>query len=253
MRKARNTSSYFRTISTRPWTDSSSYSKYYRPGSLVDARKKGILLTQLEKMKVARDLLKGFKNLNHKNILHRDLKPENVLLDIKNHANGRTVEGVICDLGLAHYRKKGEKVQFAHGTPVYAPPEGFVSKNLSWKHSKKFEVYAMGCVLYYLRYEKMPEWITKTLLNGSCDNLKGKDVKKVITKKIASKSSSIKKKIQPKEKSKKNKKHAKKSTISPSGEFQKLILDMVQADPKKRGDAKELYLRIDKIYQKAIA
>lgn len=62
-------------------------------GDLRNYLKKNKGLTEIEAVKLLKDIIKGFQYLHQKDIMHRDLKPANILL------NGNTIK--ISDFGFA--------------------------------------------------------------------------------------------------------------------------------------------------------
>jgi len=84
------------------------------------------------------DLAHGLSYLHSKGMIHRDIKCQNILI-------GENGELKIGDLGLLAYDKNGENVEYA-GTEAYFAPEIIKEK----KYNAKVDVWALGCVMYYL-------------------------------------------------------------------------------------------------------
>jgi len=135
--------------------------KYYNQGSFRSAvlkKKNRGTLSTTDKLKISCDILEGIKNLHKKGIVHLDIKPENILI----HKQQNSIEAAITDMGGAFIPKPGIRPRKnGHGTPHYSPPEGFIAiENISFQYHKGFDVYAAGCILYMLFYEKIPSWVT---------------------------------------------------------------------------------------------
>eukprot|EP00826_Nyctotherus_ovalis_P057446 TRINITY_DN7851_c0_g1_i11.p1 TRINITY_DN7851_c0_g1~~TRINITY_DN7851_c0_g1_i11.p1 ORF type:complete len:250 (-),score=28.70 TRINITY_DN7851_c0_g1_i11:122-871(-) len=71
-------------------------------------------------------------------MIHRDIKCQNILIS----SDGTLKVG---DLGLLTYDKDGENVEYA-GTQAYFAPEVVRER----KYGAKIDVWALGCVMYYL-------------------------------------------------------------------------------------------------------
>lgn len=215
------------------------YSKIYNTGSLQNAFDKKKKLTLFEKMKVALNILTGLEALHKKGIAHRDLGARNYLIHIPRKKPGRrNVEAVIADLGRANYvtQVRGDK---ANGNTSYIPPEGMFPKKIVGEKCFKADVFAVGNVFYELFYGKPAPW------------------RKARYFKDRSKSASKKYKVYVKDLKTSTHKRRKylaqkklKEAFTQREEFESLILQMVNPDPKKRGSAANLKQKMKSIFLK---
>lgn len=213
------------------------YSKLYRPGSLQDALDKKYRLSTYEKMKVACDILEGLYSLHKNGIVHRDLGARNHFIDIPRGKPGRRkVSASIADLGRSTYavRAADTKVQ---GNTTYTAPEGLYRKKLKGQDYYKTDVFAVGCVLYRLFYNKKAPWQEKSYV---------KDTKRSLYSRYKSMRHAIKRASKAR-RTHLATKHAK---LTPKEEFELLVLRMVHTDPAKRGTAKELSAKMNKIFER---
>jgi serine/threonine protein kinase len=97
------------------------------------------------------DLAHALSYLHSKGMIHRDIKCQNILI-------GRDGELKIGDLGLLTYDKNGENVKYA-GTEAYFAPEIIKEK----KYDAKVDIWALGCVMYYLATLTHPFYNSITL------------------------------------------------------------------------------------------
>ena len=87
----------------------------------------------------------GIYYLHNNNIIHRDIKPHNILLDYNYNIK-------IADFGISKIIRRCNKSYTVVGTPYYMCPELIENK----VYNKKVDVWALGCILYYLLARKMP-------------------------------------------------------------------------------------------------
>jgi serine/threonine protein kinase len=111
-----------------------------------------------EKLAMAYSVVCGLEEMKKKGLVHRDLHTHNFLLNITKDkkTKNRKIDLVIADFGLARFAKK-TKNKRAHGDSKYSPPEAFL-KPLEGSDYFKTDLFAVGCVLYRLYYEKIPSW-----------------------------------------------------------------------------------------------
>ena len=204
--------------------------KLYKAGSLDKALSDGYQFTFRQKLEITRDLLQGLAAMQAKGLVHRDLTARNVFLD--NNKKGarkkRRFKAVIADFGRTRHidQATGVKVQF---NSRYLAPEGLIAERLAGEDYYQTDLFALGCILHKLHYEKSGPWIDKSNLKNPTQPDAVKEAKfiydleryrEVRLAKLALSNgfgfnSSLK------------------------DRYEELILQCVHPDPKKRGTAKE--------------
>ena len=106
---------------------------------------------------IIKQILQGTAYLHKSGIIHRDLKPENILLKKKEDIT----HIVISDFGLStNYNLIHNLFSAKLGTPIYWPPEIYLSNDIALdkekKYNEKFDVWSIGVILYLLLTDKMP-------------------------------------------------------------------------------------------------
>jgi len=98
-------------------------------------------------MKMIYSILDALAYLASKGIMHRDLKPDNILVDKENKIK-------IVDFGLATYIDLPEYIFKKCGTPGYIAPEVFKydQKTPSTFYDHHSDVFSAGCILYYMLF-----------------------------------------------------------------------------------------------------
>jgi len=113
-------------------------------------------------------MLRGVKEMHDRGMLHRDLKPANVLVSEKcGWEAGTTCTAKLADLGFscsvkesklgAPLCEQGEIV----GTPSYMSAEAW-----SGHLTRKTDVWAMGMILYRMKFNSSPKPIEKAMTGG---------------------------------------------------------------------------------------
>lgn len=102
--------------------------------------------TELQAVKLWRDLLNGVDFLHSKGIIHRDLKLQNVLF-IEN-----TNELKIIDFGLAVSLESKQLAGTQVGSPLFMSPQVLSST----KYSSKCDIWSLGVVFYYMLFSESP-------------------------------------------------------------------------------------------------
>jgi serine/threonine protein kinase len=214
------------------------YAKLYRSGSLHDVLEKRIKLSLYEKVKLAQDMLTGVKSLHDEKIVHLDLAARNFLVDIpKGKPGKRSVVAAVADLGHALYVKDAWKTKVS-GNTRYTAPEGLFINKMKRKDYYKTDIYAVGCVLYWLKLGKRPSWCEKCYVNGY-------DVPGSLKKRYWL----LKKAI--KQGTKKRRHYLAQGLLkrTPAQQFEHLILKMLHTNPNKRGSANYCTERLNSILQ----
>jgi len=105
-------------------------------------------------------MLRGVKGLHDLGLVHRDIKPENVLVSSR-CGDGATCAAKVADLGFACSLLESKagaprcpEGDDLSGTPLYMSPEAW-----DGKHSVKNDVWAMGLVLYKMKFGHLPSTI----------------------------------------------------------------------------------------------
>lgn len=114
-------------------------------GTLSDLLRKRKCLTIVETKYYVRQIIFGVNYLHQKCIVHGDLKLSNVFLNEKMCVK-------IGDFGLADTVEGDKVLQVAWGTPNYMAPEIVERRGRSYK----VDIWAVGCIIYYLIVGKPP-------------------------------------------------------------------------------------------------
>lgn len=124
---------------------------YLKGGSLQDYVKSRGPLTEVEAMRIIRQIADALKYMHEvEHICHYDVKPSNILLDDRGNA-------MLIDFGIAkNYDESGHETST---TPIgmsegYAPIEQY-QQNVE-EFSPVSDVYALGATLYFLLHGKRP-------------------------------------------------------------------------------------------------
>lgn len=134
-------------------------------GSLVDALRilEGKSLSVSQVCTIMYQTTKAIQHMQAQNppVTHRDLKVENLLISESGHIK-------LCDFGSsmtttysvdlgwsAHQRAMLEDEMAKHTTPMYRAPEMLDTWN-NYAINGQADVWALGCILYYLCYLKHP-------------------------------------------------------------------------------------------------
>ena len=218
-------------------TKTAIFTKVYSPGSLQTTFENAVPLSLYEKMKAALNILKGLESLHSNEIVHRDLGARNYLINIpKGKPGKRNVDAVIADLGRAIYAKDAAytKVQ---GNTTYTAPEALYRKKMKSDDYYASDVYAVGCVFYWLYYGKQGVWQDRSYV---------KDVKGS----LRSRYKKLSRRINGAVESRRNVLSGMKSadTSTPELDFEFLILSMLSIDPESRGTATQLREKMQLIF-----
>ena len=118
--------------------------EYVDGGDLENYTKKRRLKEE-EVIKIFLKICVGINSLHHNHIIHRDIKPANILI---------TKEGQIkiCDFGICKFLDYNKVTNTSIGTPFFMSPEQMTQQYYDYK----IDVWGIGCVLFYLVYNKYP-------------------------------------------------------------------------------------------------
>lgn len=141
--------------------------KLYEGGTLSKAFSSKYKFSFKQKLDIASDLLEGLSAIHAKGLVHRDLTSRNVLLDLskKGKRKNRMISAVIADFGRVKHidTANGAKVQF---NSRYLAPEGIIAEKLSGEDYFATDLFALGCILHKLHFEKSGPWVDKVSLKN---------------------------------------------------------------------------------------
>lgn len=219
--------------SQRPAQDGSTvysmFCKLYEGGTLSKAFKEKRKFSYKQKLSIARDLLEGLAALHSKGLVHRDLTTRNILLDVDNSGKRVRYDAVIGDFGRIKH------IESAHGIKVqfnsrYLAPEGIIAERLSGEDYYATDLFALGCILHRLLFEKNGPWIDKVNLKNPTQPDVVKEAKFIhdlkqyrevrLSKIILDRGFG--------------------ADVTLEDHFEHLVLQLVHAEPSKRGTAQQL-------------
>jgi len=212
------------------------YSKVYSPGSLHDVLENDTPFSIREKMKIAAGIISGLASLHEEGIVHRDLGARNYLIDIpKGKVGNRAIQAHIADFGRATYAERAADTK-VQGNTKYTSPEGLVRNKMKGKHYYKSDIFAVGCVLYWLYHGQKPSWLEKSYIkDGSGSNShRFHQLRWRVDHAIKKRRDALKGKVDPKK------------------TFERLILQMLHTNPKARPSAKRLSYKMDKLIGRVV-
>jgi|JI6StandDraft_1071083.scaffolds.fasta_scaffold07370_8 serine/threonine protein kinase len=119
--------------------------EYCSGGDLATYLKQRGRLSEKEAIGFIRDIVNGYLELAHRNILHRDIKPANILL-----AEGSCR---IADFGFAKFdREPGQREKYHVGTPLYMSPQALTCNIYSTKN----DIFSLGVMFFELLHGYTP-------------------------------------------------------------------------------------------------
>eukprot|EP00917_Polyrhabdina_sp_WS-2016_P024321 GHVP01052708.1.p1 GENE.GHVP01052708.1~~GHVP01052708.1.p1 ORF type:complete len:426 (-),score=54.06 GHVP01052708.1:742-2019(-) len=121
-------------------------------GSLEGIVQNRIKLSKTELLTIAKQILTGLSYIHNKGLVHNDIKTENILLTLDN--NKKFPRVLIADFDIAgDFRNLGDNT----GTIDFCSPEELKQNlNRTVKDAQKSDVWAVGMVIYYLYYQRLP-------------------------------------------------------------------------------------------------
>lgn len=204
--------------------------KICNQGSLFQALESGEKFTFKEKLSIAKDLSTGLYMMHSHHFVHRDLGVRNDFLSIKKTAHGRRVHAWIADFGRTIPVKDALDVP-VQGNAMFMPPEGIFRKKMVRKDYYQSDLFALGCALWRLYYDKMPSWSEHRFPKKShwSSDKQYHALVKAIQKEHSRKIKKIKKYTSPVRK-----------------KFARLLIKLTSPHPSHRGDTKEAKRTIEK-------
>lgn len=134
-------------------------------------------LSEKEAKMIFQQVHSAIRYMHSMNIIHRDIKPNNIMFLDENHEHA-----LLIDFGICGVSNGNEKEVIKAGTLDYLPPE--IASGKEFVSNGKIDVWALGVVLYYMLYAKLPfegkndkEIITNILYNEPDYEYKGIDQK----------------------------------------------------------------------------
>lgn len=209
------------------------YSKLYTHSSLQKLFDKKVALDTTDKVAIARQILQGLQELHKRHILHCDLGARNYLVAILQNEHKkqvkRQVRCVISDFGRAVLLDEVNTAARLQGNTSYIAPEALFRESMQEADYFASEVFAVGCVLYNLFYEKRAGW---QLPHYGQDTRERAVVYDEYVQHIRTLRDERYRVLSEKVQSG--------SKLSVEEQFEHLVLKMVDPDPKARGSAAEL-------------
>jgi hypothetical protein len=192
-------------------------------------------LTNNEAIEVGHQLIQGLHAMHEKDLVHGDLKLLNALMK---RENGRILAGLI-DFGFTFNVKK-EAPTFIfdkgyYGSIGFTPPEVFGKRPFRGDY-KKTDVWALGYMLYQLRFKAHPPW--QKLLDrcyeskATVTRIETQEMDALVTKVIEEPLSKL---------------NQEKGPLSKDQQFERLIYNMMRHNPKERYSMAQALAEIEKL------
>jgi serine/threonine protein kinase len=122
---------------------------YAYGGELVNYLSDQKILSELDCKRIFKQIHDAVKYIHSRNVIHRDLKPNNILFLDEKFENV-----VLIDFGISGYNSGNIKETIKAWTTKFIPPE--LAAGLSYSSSPKFDVWALGVILYYMLFGQYP-------------------------------------------------------------------------------------------------
>lgn len=123
-------------------------------GELVTYLTEKNVLSEMECKRIFKQIHDAVKYIHSRNVIHRDLKPNNILFLDVNRENV-----VLIDFGISGYNSGNIKESIKAWTTKFIPPE--LAAGLSYSSSPKFDVWALGVILFQMLFGQYPFDATK--------------------------------------------------------------------------------------------
>ncbi|EAN32172.2 Protein kinase domain protein [Theileria parva strain Muguga] len=120
--------------------------EYVDGGELFDYISQNSRLSEVEAIRIFRQILSAVDFCHRKMLCHRDLKPENILID-------RYMNIKLGDFGLSNFMRDGECLKTPCGSPNYASPEVICGKSYA---GPEIDIWSCGIILYVLLCGSLP-------------------------------------------------------------------------------------------------
>lgn len=134
------------------------------------------LSSEADAVEIVRQIAEAVRHIHEENVLHLDIKPDNIVL--KTNEKGETYP-VLIDFGISkHFDGKGKptsSLSAKGASQGYAPQEQYAGIS---EFSPKYDIYALGAVLFYLVTGKNPPDAFKISANQQ-------ELKKELTGKVS--------------------------------------------------------------------
>jgi serine/threonine protein kinase len=133
-------------------------------------------LSELEALKIIRDVADGYLALEDKKIVHRDLKTANIFLT----PNGPR----IADFGFCEFLNETKKPQVFYnvGSPAYMSPESYRDN----QYTPKSDIWSIGITLYEMLVGETPDKnlsysdMSGNLMSGRIANVASEEIKRIL-------------------------------------------------------------------------
>ena len=122
-------------------------SEFIKYGELYEFIVKRGGITELEVIKITKQIFLALNYMHQNSIMHRDIKPENILMD-----NVDDLYIKLTDFGFSTYFAPGKTQNEVLGSPIYMPPEIVAQCD----YDAKVDVWSAGAVAYVLLTGKPP-------------------------------------------------------------------------------------------------
>lgn len=214
-------------------TTSAFISKYYSRGDLHHyLKKKKGKITFREKINIARDIMIGMESMHGKGYAHRDLGLKNYFVE----RQGKKIVPVIADFGRA-VKDNNTTERGAQGGYSLCAPEGLAYNSLKDDDYFQTDIYALGCVFHKILFGRGLELMTTTELSDHRVpvEVRQEKLKRVLNEYRERRTRYLNFRYQGEKKR------------SSRVRFERLILQMLNPDPARRGTAAELRREFDAI------